>query len=141
MLSSFRISAHFAWLVLSKWVVSHFNRHIMVSILLFYSQTESLVQVLYLSFMAKPAFRRIWAIFFPFSKNSVVFPDAMISSAFCSCFGISLFAVWITPWQIVELIPGGFSPLEQVIPGILDIPPSESKLSCTLLSEGLIKTH
>jgi len=59
-----------------------------------------------LCLMAKPAFRRVWTIFFPFSKtSSTVSPHTMMSLMYCTCSGASPFcsAVWISPWQMVGL--------------------------------------
>lgn len=48
----------------------------------------------FLFFMAKPAFRRIWIIFSPFSKtSSAVLVHTMVSSIYYKCFEASLVGV------------------------------------------------
>lgn len=56
--------------------------------------------------MAKPDFKRIWIVFFPFSKTSfAVFPHTMMSSTYCRCLGASTCSsvIWISPWQMIGL--------------------------------------
>jgi len=59
-----------------------------------------------LHFMAKPAFRRIWVIFSPFSKtSSAVLPHTMKSSMHSRCTWASPFSssFYTSPWQMVGL--------------------------------------
>lgn len=55
-------------------------------------------------FMAKTAFRRIWIIYFSFSKTSV-FPHMMLLLMYCRYSGDSPWssAVWVSSWKIVKL--------------------------------------